>query len=89
MSTIDHRKSPLVPVKLSNGVIIQALIDTGATTSSVSPKVIYGDLKGEEIELQPLRRNIMEADAGVLYANEIARLNLAVSENHPVDYILK
>ena len=75
-----------MPVRLQNGVVIKALVDTGATNSSVSPKVIYGDLKDEDIKLRPLRTTITVADGGTLGANEVAQIKVAVAENFPVEH---
>ena len=82
----EKSKSPVVPVRLSNGVVITALIDTGATNSSVSPKVVYGDLKGETVKLLPLKTRITVADGGELGANEIAQIVVTVAENYPVEH---
>ena len=71
---------------LTNGILITALIDTGATNSSVSPKVIYGDLKGEEVELSPWRTKITVADGGTLSATEVAKLTVSVAGNYPTEH---
>ena len=84
MYHMNGERSPIIPVWLQNKVIIEALIDTGATNSSVSPKVIYSDLRDEEVKLQPLRTTITVADGGTLRANEVAQIEVAVVENCPV-----
>ena len=76
----------MIPVQLQNGVVIKALIDTGATNSSVSPKVIYGDLKEENIKLQSTRISITVADGGMLGANEMAVIIIKPENNEAVEH---
>ena len=71
---------------LTNGIVITALIDTGATNSSISPKVVYGDLKGETVKLFPVKTQITVADSGTLNANEVAQITISVAGNYPTEH---
>lgn len=85
---LNHKevgKGPFINVTIE-GVAIRALLDTGATTSSINPKIIYDDLKGKDINKRSVRSSIKVADGAMVEANEIALLDITIPGNEPVNH---
>ena len=69
-----------------NGIPIKALLDTGATGSSVHPEVINKIIEKQAVLRRKVHGNIKVADGNTMKFEETAILNIKVPDCDPVDY---
>ena len=62
------------------------MVDSGATKSCISPKIVHDCLKGEQVTFVPLISVITVANGDDLYAKELAKLCISVEGNPSVDF---
>ena len=74
-NVMNHKvvgKGPLIDVSI-NGVQVRALLDSGGTASSISPRLVYGELKDTRMKKRNCRLNVKVADGGLLAVNEVIK----------------
>ena len=75
-----------VPVRLSNGTTIRALVDTGTANSSVNPRVVDNLMGKEEVKLLPVNKTLHRRDGNTLSVEEMAQLTITVADNPAVQH---
>ena len=81
----NSRNLPFVPVKLCNGIVIKALVDTNSTNSSINPKIV-NDMRDEDVKILSTDKTIHMRDGKTTSVNETAELTLTVDNNPAVQH---